>query len=261
MFEIPADRLPPGFAERVAEPPDEPATPLPAATAVLLRDSAAGPEALLLRRHRASGFVPGAYVYPGGRVDQADSDPGLLARVEGELPAEPSASFWMAAVREVLEETGVLLSAEPITAKHAEHLREWREELMNVRATLLDVLDAESLHISAADLAYFAHWITPLAEPRRYDTRFFLARLPEGQEATSDEREMTDALWLTPAAALQRFEQGRLPMVFPTVKTLQSLVGFASVSSALQAYRSQSIAVVLPRLVRTSNGVAIVVDE
>jgi 8-oxo-dGTP pyrophosphatase MutT (NUDIX family) len=261
MFEIPADRLPPGYLERVAEPPDEVATPLPAATAVLLRDSAAGPEVLLLRRHRASGFMPGAYVYPGGRVDPADADPGLLARIEGELPAEPPAAYWMAAVREVFEETGVLLSAEPLSEKQAGHLREWREELMNSQATLLDVLAAESVHIAAADLAYFAHWITPLAEPRRYDTRFFLARLPEGQEATSDEREMTDALWLTPAAALQRFEQGRLPMVFPTVKTLQSLVGYASASSALQAYRSQSIAAVLPRLVRTSSGVAIVIDE
>ncbi len=261
MFEIPADRLPPGFAERVAEPHADPATPVPAATAVLLRDSAAGPEALLLRRHRASGFVPGAYVYPGGRVDEQDADAHLPEYVNGQLPADPPASFWMAAVREVLEETGVLLCAETLSPKQAGHLGEWREELMNSRATLLDVLDAESLHIAADDIAYFAHWITPIAEPRRYDTRFFLARLPAGQEATSDAREMTDALWLTPAAALQRFEQGRLPMVFPTVKTLQSLVGFASVTSALQAYRAQTIAAVLPRLVRTSTGVAIVVDE
>src|SRR4051812_37461928 len=101
MFEIPADRLPPGFAERIAEPPIEAATPRPAATAVLLRDSAAGPEALLMRRHRESGFVPGAYVYPGGRVDEDDGHPDLLAYVKGNLPAEPESSFWLAAVREV----------------------------------------------------------------------------------------------------------------------------------------------------------------
>ena len=90
MFVIPADRLPPGFAERIEAPPAEPALARPAATAVLLRDGDEGLETLLMRRVRTSGFVPGAYVFPGGRVDEADGDPALLERVDGPATARPA---------------------------------------------------------------------------------------------------------------------------------------------------------------------------
>ncbi|HEX7089667.1 MAG TPA: NUDIX domain-containing protein [Longimicrobiales bacterium] len=265
MRVIPFEHLPPGFAERIDDPPDPPATPLPAATAVLLRDGGAGPEVLLLRRNRSSGFVPGAYVFPGGRVDAADGEPAALARLEGWEPGgEPAAAYILAAVREVLEETGVLLARDaagrPAPDARAREVARWRTALLEDRATLADALEALDLRVVAADVVYCAHWITPAAEPRRYDTRFFLARLPAGAEPDVHARELTDALWLSPAEALARFRSGRLPMVFPTVHTLESLAGFRNVEEALAAFRGCIVAPILPRLVRTPEGVAIVVD-
>ncbi|HEX7050328.1 MAG TPA: NUDIX domain-containing protein [Longimicrobiales bacterium] len=267
MFVIPADRLPPGFAERIETPPAEPAPPRPAATAVLLREGAAGPEVLLLRRHRSAGFVPGAFVFPGGRVDPADAEPRLAEHADGlATGAEPEPAYWMAAVREVFEETGILLARDAAgraapDATTDERIAEWRDALMDERASLADVVRALELRLALDDVVYFAHWITPIAEHRRYDTRFFLARVPEGRDARADPREMTEAVWLSPVEALERFHAGRLPMVFPTVATLESLAVFRSVNDALDASRHRLVRPILPRLVRTADGVGIVVDE
>ncbi len=266
MFVIPTDRLPEGFAERIDDPPAEPPVPRPAATVVLLRDAEHGPEILLMRRHRSSGFVPGAFVFPGGRVDGADADPRLVERADGlGHPAEPAAAYWMAAVREAFEEAGVLLARDaagrPVPdAGRGAALAEWREALLSDRATLHDVLAALDLRLALDDVVACAHWITPIVEPRRYDTRFFLARLPDGCDACIDEGEMTEAIWLTPAEALERFRAGKLPMVFPTVATIESLAPFASVREALSAFRGRPVEPILPRLVRTAEGVTIVVD-
>lgn len=294
MFVIPSDRLPAGFAERVEDPPLPPADPRAAATAVLLRDCEAqrnggehggsagdawassaqraqGFEVLLLQRHHATGFVPGAYVFPGGRVDEEDGSPAAAALVARALPPamdvalEPPPAFWIAVLREVFEETGVLLAADAAArpapdAASEPRLAEWRERLMGGRAGLAQLLEAEGLLPALHDLVYCAHWITPVAEPRRYDTRFFLARLPAGRRAVADAREMTDAVWLSPAEALRRFRDGALPMVFPTVKVLEALEPYATVSTALAAFRGRVVVPVLPRLVRTADGVGIVVD-
>lgn len=262
---IPLDRLPPGFAEQVDHPPVNGAEPKPAATAVLVRDSDDGPELLLLKRHGASGFVPGAYVFPGGRVDPADSDPEL-AEMLGATRRGADAAYWLAAVREVFEETGVLLarsaageSCRDATADAA--LGRWREALLSNEATLLDVLRAEHVTPDVSRMVYCSHWITPVAEPRRYDTRFFLAAMPDGCTATIDEREMSHAMWVTPDAALEQFTRGTLPMVFPTVKTIQLLRPYDGVAEMLDAFREADVPAVTPRLVRTKDGVGIVVPE
>ncbi len=293
---IPSERLPAGFAEQVEDPPTPPAEPRPAATVVLLRDAPEGagsagppentmagsagrshggsgqsaPEVLLLQRHHASGFVPGAYVFPGGRVDDEDASDAATALLERALPPrstplEPAPAFWVAAVREVFEETGVLLATDATgrpapDALSEPHLAEWRERLMGGRAGLVQLLEAEGLLPAVGDIVYCAHWVTPVAEPRRYDTRFFVARLPAGREAAADSREMTDAIWETPAGALERFRRGDLPMVFPTVKMLEAIAGFPTVDAVLEAFRGKPVATVLPRLVRTGDGVGIVVD-
>lgn len=266
MFMIPAERLPAGFAERLESPPADPAPARPAATVVLLRDTLAGPEVLLLKRLRTAGFVPGAYVFPGGRVDLADGDPTLLERVDG-LVREPSPEpmFWLAALRETFEEAGVLLARDGEGRAVADavadpRLGHWREALLGGQATLLEAVAALGVRLALDEVVACAHWITPLAEPRRYDTHFFLARLPEGREVRPDPREMADAVWLSPAAALERFQAGRLPLVFPTVATLESLVGYDSVAAALAAFRGRPVVPILPRLVRTAGGVGIVID-
>ena len=262
---IPLHRLPPGFAERLDAAPEDAAEPKPAATAVLVRDGELAPELLLLKRHRASGFVPGAWVFPGGRVDDADADAALVEML-GAVPRGADAPYWLAAVREVFEETGVLLARSPDGAACADasadsSLAQWRELLLSGEAALLDVLRAEKLLPDISRMVYCSHWITPLAEPRRYDTRFFLAELPAGCAAAIDEREMSDVMWLTADEALAQFQSGELPMVFPTVKTIQLLQRFSSVSDMLDAFRGAEVPTVLPRLVRTRDGVGIVVPD
>ena len=260
MFVIPADRLPAGFAERLEAPPAEPAPALPAATVVLLRDAVAGPEVLLLRRVQSAGFVPGAFVFPGGRVDLADADPALLDWCEGIDDTAPdlAAVFRVAAIRETFEETGVLLAVGDVVA--GSELEFWRERLLSGEAGLLEVAESLGVRFALDALVHCAHWITPEIEPRRYDTHFFLARLPEGVEVRVDPREMSAAVWLTPARALELFRSGELPLVFPTAATLESLIGFGTVGEALAAFRGRAIRPILPRLVRTAAGVGIVVE-
>lgn len=263
LFTIPAERLPPGFAEKV-DAPDPPTDPKPASTIVLARNGHEGMEVLLLKRHRASGFVPGAYVFPGGRTDEADADPALLElRSVPDRGAVP-AVYWFAAVREAFEETGILLAraGEVVMPSAAENedLERWRVKLMLGDAHLLDVLNATGARVLFDEIVYFAHWITPVVEPRRYDTRFFMASIPRGRAIQTDEREMVDAVWLTPRAAIERFTRGQLPMVFPTVKTLQELAAFSSVEQAMESLRKLDVEPVLPRLIRTGSGVGIVID-
>ncbi|MGH7466617.1 MAG: NUDIX hydrolase, partial [Longimicrobiales bacterium] len=264
-FVIPEERLPPGFAETVDHPPDVIVEPKRAATAVLARDGSAALEVLLLKRHRSSGFVPGAYVFPGGRVDEADAQVPWPPTVDSGSVA-PSPEYWVAAVREIFEETGVLLARSPdggwsSDASSDPALELWRERLMAAESGLNDVLSAGSLRLDASQIVYIAHWITPVVEPRRFDTRFFFARLPELRAVRIDAREMDDALWLSPIEALERFEAGRLPMVFPTVKTLQMLQPYRTVDETLAAFRQRTIAPILPRLVRAGTGVGIVIDR
>jgi recombination protein RecT len=259
---IPLDRLPPGFAERIADPPADAAPPKPAATAVLVRDAESGPELLLLKRLRTAGFVPGAYVFPGGRVDAADADDELVALL-GDTPRGPEPPFWLATIREVFEETSVLLAraTDGGAAPHASEVGRWREALLADGVPLLDVMRGLNVRPDISRVVYCSHWITPVAEPKRYDTRFFLAELPAGAEVTADSREMSDAVWLSPAEALERFRAGDLPMVFPTVKTIQRLAGYDSVDAMLAAFRAADVPAILPRLVRTGDGVGIVMPE
>jgi 8-oxo-dGTP pyrophosphatase MutT (NUDIX family) len=276
-FIIPFDRLPERFAESVAKPPAEPVTARPAATLVLLRDAEAGLEVLLLQRTRAAGFVPGAYVFPGGRVDGADASPSLIARLDGlaadaaalrlELPDgdPPALAYYLGALREAFEETGILVAHDadghaPSTAAEDADVDGLRDALMEHRITFEEVLDQLACRLDGAAVEYMAHWITPEVEPRRYDTRFFAAHVPPGARVAVDPREMTDAVWITPTAALKRHHDGSLPMVFPTIRTLEDLAGFPSVDAVLADLRTRRIPAILPRLVVTPTGVGLEVD-
>lgn len=274
-YVIPRDRLPEGFAERVEQPVPHPAPPRPAATIVLMREARPGLQILLLRRARSSGFVPGAWVFPGGRVDTADGVSRVADRLLGpdaataasrlgmSSDAEPTPlAYYVAALREAFEETGLLvgraLDAHRGHPPGAGDLRvsALRKALMADEVTFSEVLDALGCRGGGA-VEYIAHWITPVVEPRRYDTRFFAASVPEGSEPVLDPREMTHALWLTPAEALARYRDGALPMVFPTIKTLESLTAFRSPAQALAAFAAREIPAILPRLVTTPTGIGL----
>jgi 8-oxo-dGTP pyrophosphatase MutT (NUDIX family) len=271
-FIIPFDRLPPRFAESIRNPPRVPAAARPAATIVLMRDGADGVEVLLMRRARTAGFVPGAYVFPGGRVDGADAQPDIVARLDGldaaaaaarlELPGDdpPALAYYLAALREAFEEAGILVGrradgSEPATAAEAPGVNAVRDDLMEDRVGFAEALERMGCRLDGGAVEYLAHWITPEPEPRRYDTRFFAARVREGAHAVIDAREMTDAVWLTPGAALARNEEGTLPMVFPTIHTLRDLLAFDDVDALLAALCRRRIPAIMPRLVMTPTGV------
>jgi len=276
-FVVPFDQLPAGFAENVQHPPAMPAAPRPAATILLMRDGGTGLEVLLMRRGRTAGFVPGAYVFPGGRVDRSDAEPHVVEHLDGldadaaarrlELPDgdPPALAYYLAALREAFEETGILVArqadgTDPPTAATDAAVDALRDDLMEGRVSFADALDRIGCRLDGGAVEYMAHWITPEVEPRRYDTRFFAAKVPGHAEAVADAREMTDAVWLPPSRALARFHEGSLPMVFPTIRTLLDLSDFRSVDAVLAHLRTLRIPTIMPRLVVTPTGIGTEVD-
>ena len=256
--------------------PPSGAVPRPAATVVLVREGASPLEVLLLRRNRSTGFVPGAYVFPGGRVDARDGDPDLVGRVEGlgteEAAARlalrgadpPAIAYYLAAAREAFEETAILVAATTAQLQRDAdrlRLRSLRDELMAGDIDFGEVLDGLGARLDGTAIEYIAHWITPEAEPRRYDTRFFAAIVPPKSEPSPDPREMTDAVWLAPAEALARHEAGRLPMIFPTIRTLEGLSTFDTPDAVLSHYRTLPIPSIMPTLMRTPEGLRINIIE
>jgi 8-oxo-dGTP pyrophosphatase MutT (NUDIX family) len=267
--EIPEALLPPGFLETLEGGPRPVAPTRPAATVVLLREGRDGLEVLLLQRARTSGFVPGAWVFPGGRVDPSDADPGVVALVDGLTPRAagrrlglpsgdpPAIAYYLAAVREAFEETGLWPGPEGGPDPDDPRVTEARNALMAGEAELREVVRSLGLRIPGEALEYMAHWITPVQEPRRYDTRFFAAVVPGGREARVDPREMSGALWIPASEALRRQQAGALPMVFPTIHTLRDLAGAHDPLEFLERVRDRPVPAILPRLVRTATGVAL----
>jgi 8-oxo-dGTP pyrophosphatase MutT (NUDIX family) len=271
VFLIPDDVLPPGFAEKVRSGGFTPAPPRPAATVLLVRDSADGPEVLLLRRHGRSGFAAGAWVFPGGTVDEADRDLSLVERLEGPTPMQwadrlgvsdpaEALAFVTAAIREAFEETGILLARVADDATNPggrESLDVARRALLAGVVALRQVIVTRSLLLSGEQLLYLAHWITPEPEPRRYDTRFFMARVPPEAVCTPHEAEMTESVWLTARGAVHYFELGSLKMLPPTVHTLRRLAGFPSVDEIFAALADEPVPMIMPAMRVVPGGVTI----
>ncbi|HEX6910103.1 MAG TPA: hypothetical protein VF142_06905 [Longimicrobium sp.] len=271
VFLIPGDVLPPGFADRVRAGDFTPVAPRPAATVLLVRDSADGPEFLLLRRHGRSGFAAGAWVFPGGVVDAGDRESGLADRLDGPTPMqwaerlgltgpEEAVAFVMASVREAFEETGILLARLADDATNPggrEGLEIARRALLAEVVDLRQVIVTRSLRIMGDGMLYLAHWITPEPEPRRYDTRFFLARVGADAVCTPHEGEMTESVWLTARGAVHFFENGSLKMLPPTVHTLRRLAGYGSVDEIFAALADAPVPAIMPVMRVVPDGVTI----
>jgi len=244
------------LARAFARGEKEPAATRDASTVVLLRDP--GPEVYLLRRVRGMAFAAGMHVFPGGSVDETDADADIGW-------AGPSAAQWgewlrsdertaralvCAAVRETFEECGVLLAGDPDLLPDVS-TDEWEAERLALESreqSLSQLLSRRGLVLRADLLRPLAHWITPVVEPKRFDTRFFLAEMPRGQACRDVGSEADERLWVTPAAAL---EQG-LRMLPPTHTALTEIAGFPDVASALAAERI--LTTVEPRLVVHDDG-------
>lgn len=264
MVQLPDDlTLPDGFVSEA--PPEPPATPRDAATVVLVRDGAFGPEVFLQRRVRGMPFAGGMTVFPGGGVDQRDADASVAW--SGPEPAwwadkfgcttELARALVCAAVRETFEESGVLLAGrDPNTVVggtgESDTYANARAALVSREFSLARFLNEAGLVLRADLLRPWANWVTPEAEPRRYDTRFFLAAMPTGQLADAGTSEAVEAYWRTPADAIDDWRQGRCGLLPPTWVTLSKLAEYRSVATALEAERT--LGKVVPRLVRR-NGV------
>jgi 8-oxo-dGTP pyrophosphatase MutT (NUDIX family) len=212
-----------------------------AATVMLVRDRPAL-EVFVLRRTPRAAFGPGATVFPGGAVDPSDAE--ALDRVNGMDDRAASAELGLdegglvrrvAAIRECFEEAGILLARDAATGASARPSAEWRDALNAGHATIARILVAEDLVIDARDLRVFAHWLTPLGAPRRYDTWFFVARAPHGQDGAHDDAELVASEWLRPPDALQRHERGEIDLILPTMRNLEALAAYDSVEGLFDA--------------------------
>ena len=206
--------------------------PVPAATVVLLRASAEGLEALLTKRPSTMAFAPDLHVFPGGRIDPADRDPRLAARstldgrtaamrLGGNLEPDDALAAHVAALRELFEETGLLL-AEP--AAGSRDSLTLRDKLLDRTTTFAAAVEELDVRLRTDLLIPIGHWTTPPVMPTRFDTWFFAAALPVGDvELSFDAREVVAHRWLRPRAALDAMASGDLDMWIPTSATLQQI--------------------------------------
>src|SRR5512139_2670923 len=243
-----------------------------ATTVILLREETRGFAVYLLKRSEKSSFMPGNFVYPGGMVDPEDSQPviyGLCRGVSPEevcqileksTPPEEGLSYWVAGIRELFEEAGVLLAYDQTgnllssqNPAHRELMARYRGPIQNGKVTMAKMAQDEKLFFATDQVQFHAHLITPEAFPQRFDTYFFLARHPAGQEASHDQKEMTAGMWVTPQEALERHSKGEMVLSPPTLKTIEDLSLSTSLDDLFAASRKQVIEPILPILKNVSN--------
>jgi len=228
----------------------------PASTVLLVRDTDGDgePDVFMVRRTMSAAFARGMYVFPGGRVDESDAAAEIRELCDGLDDDEASErlkvprgglAYWVAAIRECFEEAGVLLArrsddpdgalvtfADPdASARFAEA----RAKVHDGALSLGELCRREGLRLATDTIHYVSHWVTPFGETRRFDTRFFLAGAPAGQDAFHDDLETIESLWVRPSVAFARHESGEVVLMPPTLSNLQMVAGHRSAAAALEA--------------------------
>jgi len=245
----------------MADPNAERIKPRLAATILLLRDGAERLEVFMVERHHQIDFATGALVFPGGKVEAADSGKAMRPHCDGVDDLDDDAiTVRVTAIRETFEESGVLLArprgqSELIGAETLAKIDATYRAALQVGDTDLQTLaEAENLTLACDCLIPFAHWITPDMLPKRFDTYFFLASAPDDQLALHDGSESVDSTWTTTAAALQAEADGKRTIVFATLANLQKLGRSPSVGEAMKAARNGAIVTVQPWVVKNDEG-------
>lgn len=234
------------------------------ATIMLVRDGdhAERPlEVFMVQRHPRTAFGS-IHAFPGGVVDAADGLPAVAELCDGRTDADASdrlglarggLAYWVAAARESFEEVGVLLARDAsgglvrFDDEREAHFDSRRGEVASRRVGFADLLLDEGLRLALDTVHYVAHWITPEGAPKRFDTRFFLARAPEGQAYAHDDDELIGSEWVRPLDALARAEAGGFPLIEPTIVSLQQLARFPTADAAVAAYDTDLPAGAEPR--------------
>jgi len=230
-----------------------PVTPVPAATVLLIRDGDEGLEVFMVERSNRMHFAS-ALVFPGGKVDPEDSDATLLERCDGiEGLDAGAAALRIAAVRETFEECGVVLarhsSVETVLEgdEAAAFYDQYHVALNAGDVGWEEIIQKEDLILCCDRLAYYAHWITPEGRPKRFDTHFFLARMPRRQHAVHDGGESVHSVWVRPPSAIAAGERGDRNVMFPTRLNLEMLERSDSVDAAIAEANAREIVTVLPK--------------
>jgi 8-oxo-dGTP pyrophosphatase MutT (NUDIX family) len=246
--------------------------PRPASTVILVRQHGGELQVYLLKRSQKSRFFPGTYVFPGGEVDPEDRDMSLwiphvdmdleeISRLLGGGMSEQEAvAHGVTAVRETFEEAGVLLcNRSDSGGRGLEELRSRRAERGLPRGWLKDLVASEDFTLEFSRLARWAHWITPDAMPRRYETRFFVVFMPQGQECTPDLTETTDGIWVSPKRGLAGNLKGETPLSPPTLITLHQLLDYEDLDDLRIEVKGRFWGdALLPRMIKLSHGAIIV---
>jgi len=230
------------------------AVPRDSATLILLRNAGgpgSGLEVLMLQRHADSSFLPGAYVFPGGVVEAADYTHDVEALcsgltfekaqeiVDGASPPQKALGFFVAAIRETFEESGMLLAYRPLTSlvtnngENQTWFAQLRSRIQEDPFSFAEMLREGNLKLATDSLFYFSHWITPEMAPIRFDTRFFVAAAPQDQEASHDALETTDSRWISPKEVLEKRKTGELTVAYPTYRNVEALAKFSSVDEVI----------------------------
>ncbi len=244
----------------------------PAATVMLIRDIEDGFEVFMLQRNHSAAFAGGMYVFPGGRVDATDGAEALEPFCDGLNDLEASAilqipngglAYWVAAIRECFEEAGVLLARDTKTNHTVafdddvtqDRFATARRAVHDSSLNMIELCQRESLRLITGSIHYVSHWITPVGEVRRFDTRFFVVDAPKSQEPLHDSHETIASLWVKPQDALDKLECGELAMFPPTSENLKFLANYKTTAEVLAAAKKVSNPVaILPRLRINSDG-------
>ena len=245
----------------------------PAATVLLVRDAdAGGVEVFMLRRTFNAAFASGMFVFPGGKVDDVDGVDEIAELCDGLTDTHASSllgiahgglAYWVACIRECFEEAGVLLARHETTGDvvrfddeaTAQRFEVERENIHDGSVALLDLCKREGLRLTTDDIHYVSHWITPMGEKRRFDTRFFIARAPQAQEPLHDDGETIESFWISPQEAIERAHERDLMLMPPTKANIEFLLPYKTADEVLAAAAQVGMPqTILPKLKIDSDG-------
>jgi 8-oxo-dGTP pyrophosphatase MutT (NUDIX family) len=240
-----------------------------AATVILIRPSKSDDwEIFLARRHQNQTFMAGAYVFPGGQLEETDDDPQIGNYIktadvfdprrllqDSSLSDEKARGFFIAAIRETFEEAGILLGGKTTgdfvsfhDEKVLKRFNNYRHQLNASQITLAEIARKEEISFFPDALIPYAHWITPEFEKKRFSTRFFLAKLPLCQTPVADAMELTESLWVTAQEALEMNRRKEIILMPPTLKTIEELSAFRDIDDLFSTVKTKIIYPILPQL-------------
>ena len=234
----------------------------PAATVILIREGTDDFEIFMVKRSTKSSFGS-VHVFPGGTLDPEDSLPDIYQYCENLTDEQASAklaltqdglAYWVACIRECFEEVGILLTnKKDALLQDSKKLDDYRQQLNSKKITFHDICKENNLQLRANNIVPCAHWITPTIEPKRFDTRFFLAKVHFEQLGVHDGFELTESFWISPTKALEKFRNGEMNMMMPQIKTLETLSKFSSREEAFNYFREfedGAIEPILPKFIK-----------